>query len=107
MNETTNPAAPHSEAWWETGSSARYMAQLCKHFAHRLPVTLNARDGQIVFDAGVCNVAAEETGLRMRVSAEDETSLNQVQDVVIRHLQRFAFRDLTEEAAAAITWKRV
>jgi hypothetical protein len=107
MNETTSIAVLRSEAWWETGSSARYMAQLCKHCAHKLPVTLNERDGQLVFSSGVCDVTAEETGLRMRVSAEDEAGLQQVQSVVIRHLQRFAFREITEEAAAAITWTRV
>ena len=56
MNEITDVPAPRSEAWWETGSSARYMTQLVKHFAHRLPVTLNERDGQIVFSAGTCDV---------------------------------------------------
>jgi hypothetical protein len=107
MNETTSVASVIAEAFWETGSAARYMSQLCKHFAHKLPVTLNEHDGQIVFSAGTCDVLAEESGLRLRVSAEDETSLHQVQGVVISHLQRFAFRDLTEEAAAAIPWTRL
>ena len=107
MTETTDVAVLHAEAFWETGSSPRYIAQLCKHFAHKTPVTLNERDGQMVFNAGVCDVMAEETGLRMRASAEDEANLQQVQSVVIRHLQRFAFREMTEEAAAALPWTRV
>jgi hypothetical protein len=107
MNDTTDVAVLRSEALWETESAPRYMAQLCKHFAHKLPVTLNERDGQMVFSAGACDLSAEETGLRMRVSAEDEAGLQQVQSVVIRHLQRFAFREMTEEAAAATVWTRV
>ncbi|WP_419757329.1 DUF2218 domain-containing protein [Acidisoma sp.] len=107
MDEVKNVTELHSVSWWETGNAARYMAQLCKHFAHKLPVTLNERDGQIVFTAGVCDVAADETGLRLRASAEDEVGLQQVQSVVIRHLQRFAFREMNEEAAAAIEWMRV
>jgi hypothetical protein len=107
MNETTNAAMLQTEAFWETGNPARYMAQLCKHFAHKMPVTLNDRDGQLVFSAGVCDLTAEDTGLRMRVSAEDEAGLQQVQSVVIRHLQRFAFREMTEDAAAALPWTRV
>ncbi len=106
MNDTTSVALVRSEAWWETGSAVRYMAQLCKHFAHKIPVTLNERDGRMVFGAGVCDVVAEETGLRMCASAEDEAGLQQVQSVVIRHLQRFAFREMTEEEAAAIPWTR-
>jgi hypothetical protein len=43
----------------------------------------------------------------MRLSVEEEANLAQLQGVVTRHLQRFAFRDLTEEAAAAIPWARV
>ena len=107
MSETAQVTVLRSEGWWETGSAPRYMAQLCKHFAHKLPVTLNERDGRMVFSAGACDLMAEEAGLRMRVSAEDETGLQQVQSVVIRHLQRFAFREMTEEAAAAIPWTRV
>ncbi len=107
MNETMAPASVVSEAFWETGSAARYMAQLCKHFAHRVSVTLNEHDGRIVFDAGSCDLGAEGAGLRLRASAGEEAALLQVQSVVIRHLQRFAFREMTEEAAAAIIWVRV
>lgn len=107
MSASTDAANLAAEARWETEKASRYMAQLCKHFAHRLPVTLNEQDGQIVFGVGTCDVAAEEQALRMRISAADEAGLEQVQGVVIRHLQRFAFRDLTEEEAAAIMWKRV
>ncbi len=102
----TNTMVLRSEAWWETASAARYMTQLCKHFAHKIPVTLNERDGRMVFGAGVCDVVAEETGLRMLASAEHEAGLLQLQSVVIRHLQRFAFREMTEEAAASIVWVR-
>ena len=104
MTDTNNATPAVSEAWWDTSSAARYMAQLCKHFAHRIPVTLNERDGQMVFSFGTCNATAEETGLRLRASAPDEEDLHEVERVVITHLQRFAFRDLTEEAAAAIPW---
>jgi hypothetical protein len=107
MEGTTPIASVESEAFWETGTAARYMTQLCKHFAHKLPVTLNERDGQLVFSFGSCDAVAEEAGLRIRAIAEDEMSLRQVQTVIIGHLQRFAFRDLTEEAAAAIEWVRV
>jgi uncharacterized protein len=105
MTETAN--AVTSEAWWATPSAPRYMAQLCKHFAHKIPVTLNERDGRMEFSFGTCDALAEETGLRLRASAPDETDLRQLQQVIISHLQRFAFRDLTEEAAAAIPWVRV
>ena len=93
-----------AEARWETALSARYMAQLCKHFAHRLRVTLQERDGRIEFEGGACDLWAEPEALRMRLTATDEEQLVRLQGVVTRHLQRFAFRDMTEEQAAALPW---
>jgi len=93
-----------TEARWETALAARYMAQLCKHFAHRLPVTLNERDGRIAFEGGVCDLWAEPEVLRMRLTAADAAQMERLQGVVMRHLQRFAFRDMTEEQAAALPW---
>lgn len=92
---------------WETALSARYMSQLCKHFAHRLRVTLNERDGRIEFEGGACDLWAEPEALRMRLTATDDEQLVRLQDVVIRHLQRFAFRDMTEEQAATLPWVKV
>ena len=36
-----------SEARVATAAPARYLAQLCKHFAHKLPVTLGDDRGRI------------------------------------------------------------
>jgi hypothetical protein len=96
-----------TETLWDTANPARYMAQLCKHFAHRLPVVLNEADGTITFSIGVCNATAEPTGLRLRATAPDEEDMKQLQGVVISHLQRFAFREMTEEQAAAIVWTTI
>lgn len=96
-----------AEARWQTPLAARYMAQLCKHFAHRLRVTLNERDGQIEFEGGACALWAEPEALRLRLTAANEEQSVGLQGVVMRHLQRFAFRDLTEEQAAALPWQRV
>lgn len=96
-----------AETVWQTEHAARYMAQLCKHFAHKLPVTLNERDGQIRFSIGGCHLWAEPAGLRMRVSADAAGDLAQLQRVVGSHLQRFAFREMTEEQAAEMAWQPV
>jgi hypothetical protein len=93
-----------TETLWETPNPARYMAQLCKHFAHRIPVVLNEADGQITFSFGICNATAEANALRLRATAPDEEDMTQLQTVVISHLQRFAFREMTEDQAAALVW---
>ena len=91
---------PVSIAITRTPFAARYLAQLCKHFQHRRPVVLEERHGQITFDAGTCDLEAEGDTLIMRVSAPDESALHQLEDVVARHLARFAFREPPE-----ITWR--
>lgn len=89
-----------SIATTQTSQAARYLAQLCKHFQHRLPVALEERHGQITFDTGTCELDANGDTLTMRVTAADEPTLRRLEDVVARHLVRFAFREPPE-----ITWQ--
>lgn len=84
---------PTSEARVATGSPARYLGQLCKHFAHRIPVTQEGDTGSIAFDMGTCRLAVDGEALVLRIEAADADGLAQTQDVVARHLLRFAFRD--------------
>jgi len=90
---------PTSEARIATPQGARYLGQLCKHFAHKLPVTLEERHGRIDFAAGSVVLDATSDTLLLRVEAADAERLARVQDVVARHLERFAFR-----APVAIEW---
>ncbi len=78
----------------------RYMLQLCKHFEHRRPVTYSDNDGSISFDAGHCALHADITSLTLNLTAPDTDALTRLEDVVARHLLRFAFRDPPE-----IVWK--
>jgi uncharacterized protein len=89
-----------SEARVAMPTPSRYLGQLCKHFQHRLPVKLEESTGQIAFADGVCDLRADATTLTMRCEAADDALLAHVQDVVARHLLRFAFRDPPE-----IVWK--
>jgi hypothetical protein len=105
MTETTFNPAVAAQTRWQTSTPARYMSQLCKHFAHRLRVTLNEKDGLIDFGAGRCLVTVEADALVMRVEASSEEELARLQQVVV-HLQRFAFREMTEAELAAMTWEK-
>jgi hypothetical protein len=91
-----------AEALVATTLPRRFMGQLCKHFKHRLPVVLNEDDGRIAFDSGVCTLHAQTDALRMRVEAADADTLTRLEDVVARHLLRFAFRD-----ALVVEWAAV
>lgn len=93
MSETTDAAAARSVAEVGTAKASRYLQQLCKHFQHKLPVTFDPHAGHIAFSIGECDLTADETRLTMTVTAPDATQMPQLQDVVARHLLRFAFRE--------------
>jgi uncharacterized protein len=77
-----------------TSAPGRYLQQqLCKHFGRKRPVTHDERSGRIAFPMGDCRLEAGEGVLRLTVAAPDAASLAQLQDVVARHLVRFAFRE--------------
>jgi hypothetical protein len=89
------------EARVVTSRSARYLGQLCKHFAHRIPASFSGAQGRVESLTGTCEMEASSNVLVLRASAADAPSLSQVEEVVARHLERFAFRDKPE-----ITWSR-
>jgi hypothetical protein len=91
-----------SEARVDTARASRYLGQLCKHFAHRIPVTHTAEQGRVEFPFGICLLEAGPERLILRAQASDAEALAQVEDVVARHLERFAFRDKPE-----ICWYRI
>jgi hypothetical protein len=86
-------SAVHSRAEIATAQAGRYLGQLCKHFQHKIPVTLEADRGHITFGKGDCRLLAADGVLTLEVAAADAAALAEVQDVVARHLVRFAFRE--------------
>lgn len=76
-----------------TGRARRYLSQLVKHFGHRLPTRMAGAEGQIAFDLGRCELEARPDLLVMAVTAADASALTRIEDVVARHLERFAFRE--------------
>ena len=84
----------------ETGNANRYLTQLCKHFEHRRPVSYADGAGEIAFPAGVCRMRADAGVLTLHIASKDAAALPQLEDVVARHLVRFAFRE-----AIDIEWR--
>lgn len=90
--------AQTSKAAIPTEQASRYLQQLCKHFAHKLPVTFDEHQGQISFSIGECRLKADGNAILIDLTAPTAEDMEQLKDVVIRHLVRFAFR---EELAVA------
>lgn len=91
-----------SEARVKTSKASRYLGQLCKHFAHRVPVTFDPEQGRVEFQPGIGLLEACPEFLILRAHARDSDSLAQMEDILARHLERFAFREKPE-----IRWTRL
>jgi DNA-binding PadR family transcriptional regulator len=101
MPEAPEPAVlVRSTARVQTPKAASYLAQLCKHFAHKIPANYEGNQGRVSFPRGECRLEAEGDILAITVKAADAEAVSQLQDVVARHLERFAFRE-----ELAIDWK--
>ncbi|WP_295042337.1 DUF2218 domain-containing protein [uncultured Paracoccus sp.] len=76
-----------------TEQAHRYMVQLCKHFAHKIPAQAEGDTGSIRFDIGTAALTATQADLTCRVSGADAATVERLQDIIDRHLARFAFRE--------------
>lgn len=86
-----------SEAQVVVATPQRYLGQLCKHFQHKAPASWGEgyRTGRIDFPMGTCTLAADDDAGRLIMTATAATieDLARVENVIARHLERFAFRE--------------
>ena len=94
-----------------TAHASKYLQQLCKHWQHNLAVAFTPDHGTVAFprdargadwpdDALVTFDAGPDT-LSVRINASNDEHLAVMKDVVVRHLDRFAFR----EAPLTFDWR--
>ncbi len=79
-----------------TAEASKYLQQLCKHFQHKVPAQFDERAGTLDFQDGRATLKAENDLLKMKLEARDLSGLKSLEDVVARHLERFAFRERLE-----------
>ena len=82
-----------SHARVATEKAARYMTQLAKHWSHRFDVRWDETSATFPLPLGVCRMTAHPDGLDITIEAADHDDLARLEDVVARHLDRFAFRE--------------
>ncbi|MDP2579535.1 DUF2218 domain-containing protein [Shimia thalassica] len=90
-----------------TGSTATqkangYLQQLCKHWSHKAEVSFTPEAGDIRFPNGNhLSLTAHPDHLEMRLDVPADVDLAKFQDVVDKHILRFAFREDLEISWAA------
>lgn len=62
-------------------------------FWAQAPVIFDERSGEVAFTIGECRLDTKDNLLTMTLTAPDSAQLSQLQDVIERHLVRFAFRE--------------
>jgi hypothetical protein len=76
-----------------TAHGGKYVQQLCKHWAHKLPVELDGDTGVVTFVGAVATMKADGEVIEVSVRGNDHDQVDQLKDVVARHIDRFAFRE--------------
>ncbi len=76
-----------------TDNASKYIAQLCKHFAHKIEVSWDENTGRITLPTGRADLTVAPGALTIRVEAEDVQALIQCRYVIDKHLAIFAFRE--------------
>ncbi|MFI9433314.1 MULTISPECIES: DUF2218 domain-containing protein [Streptosporangium] len=85
---------PLSTAHVATDRPERYAKQLISHMGHKADVEhTGAGRGTITFRSGACSLASSQRELVLIAAAVDLDSLIGVQDVITRHLLRFATQE--------------
>lgn len=100
MSEFSGPAMSVN-AVVQTANGSKYLQQLCKHFAHKVPATWTETEGQAALPAGTVRFTAAADSLHMQCEAEDAERLRTTCAVVEDHLLRFAFR----EDLSSLNWQ--
>ena len=93
-----------SEARVTTPAGSRYLVQLCKHWSHKFAVEYTSDKGRVPFASDrTCTFEATPDALIMRLETANQETLERMQNVVLDHLKRFAFR----EDLGDVRWTRL
>ncbi len=82
-----------------TPQASKYIAQLCKHFAHKITVDFDDQQGRAEFPWGICHMHASPEVLTLACEAADAEGLERVKAVIADHLVRFSWRE-----PVSVTW---
>jgi len=87
--------------YFATPHGSKYLQQLCKHFAHKVEVSYDARSARCEMPFGTALMEADEAGLTVVLQIADPAGLEKARGVIDRHLAIFAHR----EGFAALDWQ--
>ena len=90
-----------TEAKVATPHGLAYTRRLCRHFSHKIPVTMKGTEGQLKFAFGLCMIHNDDEFMHIRIDVPDAGELDRAERVVGEHLIRMANKD-----QPVVTWRR-
>jgi uncharacterized protein len=76
-----------------TPNGAKFVKQLCNHWAHKLPVEQRIDASTVRFEGADLTMTPGEAGIGLAIAGEDRARLEALKPVIESHLDRFAFRE--------------
>ncbi len=85
-----------SKSELKTPNAKKYLRQMCKHFAHKVPVEYSDEEGICNIPAGQVRLYADDQTLRFEIEVDQDNDLERTKYLIESHFVRFAFRENIE-----------
>jgi len=85
----------------KTAFAEPYLKRLCRHFAHKIPASVEGQTGTLEFPFGLCRIDVYDQEMRIHVQVDDADNLDRAEKVIADHLVRMANRD-----EPVVEWER-
>jgi len=85
----------------KTAFGESYMKRLCRHFAHKIPASIEGQQGTLEFPFGVCRIEVNDDSMHIRIDVDEAENIDKAEKVVADHLVRMANRD-----EPVVAWER-
>ncbi len=66
---------------------------MCKHFSVKVSADYTENEGHVRFPFGECTMTADQSVLNINVQVEDDVMAQKAEDVIMRHLIKFAWKE--------------
>lgn len=84
----------HTKIHTKEGSA--YIRKLCRHFVHKIPASYTESDGRAELPGCVCLMHADTDTLVFTITGGSAEEVMKGEDIITRHLLKFAFREQLE-----------
>lgn len=82
-----------TEATVKTKFGSVYLKKLCRHFARKVPTTVDKTKARIEFPFGTSRINVDDDQLHLQIEVKDSSEINCAEQIVADHLIRMAHKE--------------